>query len=154
MTYPTPIIGGPTPLPEHHELTLYAPATGVGKGCVDGAAVDPPVTQWEPLTYVGYQSSRAADGVTPECFTKHRVDEVSAPLGIILISIGPDEQGTDGHTVIQPCYTGSDPAIGSQVVSDGDGCVRATSTGENGIGEVMRIADPAPDGTKRLDLLI
>ena len=154
MTYAEWIIGGPTPLPEHHVLTLYGPERGVGPGCEDGEAVDPPVEQWEPMSYVGYQSSRVPDGETPECFAHHRIEAVSAPLGVILVTIGPDEQGTDGHSIIQPCFSGDSPAIGTQVVSDGNGCVRVPGTGEAGVGEVMRIADPAPDGTKRLDLLI
>jgi len=154
MTYPTPEIGGPTPIPSHHVLTFYAPATGVGKGCVGTEEVDPPLEQWEPLTYVGYQATRAATGVAPEAFANHDVMENSAPLGAVLVTIGHDEQGKGGHSVIQPCYSGTAPAVGSQVVSDGAGCVRAATTGEEGIGEVMRICATAADGTKRLDLLI
>jgi hypothetical protein len=147
-----PAVGGPTPLPDHHVLTLIGP-TDVGPGCENEAATTyAPLQAWEPLTFVGYQASRAADGVAPEAFALHKVTGPSAPVGAILVNLC--ELGCGGHTVIPVCYSGTAPAIDSQVVSDGDGCVRSATTGETGIGRVMKIIDAATDGTTRLELLI
>lgn len=147
-----PVVGGPTPLPIHHVLTLIGP-TNVGLGCEDEEETTyAPLQAWEPLTFVGWQSARAADGVAPEAFAMHKVTAPSMPVGVILVTLC--DLGCGGHSVIQVCFSGTNPAVGSQVVSDGDGCVRSATTGETGIGEVMRIMDAAPDGTKRLELLI
>lgn len=147
-------VGGPTPVPTHHILTMIGPASGVGKGCdpLTLESEDPPVEEMCPVTFVGYQTTLAADGAAPEGFTMHRIESNSAPVGVILVTLC--EPGCGGHSIIQPTYSGTAPSVGAQVVADGLGGVRAAVSGEVGIGEVMRICETAADGTKRLDLLI
>ena len=149
-----PEVGGPTPLPVHHVLTFRGPED-VGPGC-DPTSLVPttysPLESWTPIIFVGWQATPCADGETPMAFTMHPVSMPLAPVAAILVSLC--DLGCGGHSVIELCYTGAEPAIGSQVVADGSGCVRSPSTGELGIGMVMEIIDDDTDGTKRLELLI
>jgi len=115
-------VGGPTPLPEHHVLTVKAP-TGINE--TTGATVE----QWAALAMTGYNSIHCADGEAPVCFAMHRVTRNDQPLGVILVG--------GKHTVIHPEYAGTAPATGTTIIASPDGKVKAGLA--TGVGYVMEV---------------
>lgn len=126
-------VGGQTPKPEHHILTVKAPT---------GVTSTAPVLQYAPLAMTGYNTDFCRSGEAPDCFALHRVADKDLPLGVILVG--------GKHSVLEIAYSGTAPATGAPVVATADGKVRAVGAGETGIGEVMKI-DVA---NARLELLI
>jgi hypothetical protein len=126
-------VGGPTPLPDHHVLSVRAPT---------GTRALAPVQRLTPLAITGYNSYFCADGEAPAAFAIGRVTLATAPVGALMVG--------GKHSVINVQYTGTAPATGTTITASPDGKVQAAGTGKTGIGIVMEI-DYA---NERLDLFI
>lgn len=119
-------VGGQSPDAYGLSLTVNVPAA------TSGAPIHANYTLvWDEAG--SYAAALATDGSDFNLIAKHTVEDALTPLGAWLVT------GDSRVHVLD--YTGADPTIGSSVVANGTGGVRAADTvgGETGVGRVLYI---------------
>jgi hypothetical protein len=119
-------VGGQSPDAYGLSITVNVPA----------ATSTAPVRANYPLVWddtAPFSAALAPDGEAFDLIAKHTVEDALTPLGAWV---------TPGNSRVQQLtYTGTAPAVGGSVVSDGAGNVRAADTvgGETGAGRVLYV---------------